>query len=86
MANQLLLQNSTTGPGRIHEHCVPCHMKPGVMERWKGQILLNLLYPGLPWDVLVQSGEGKAAAPSSPQLNLPFHVAQKLSHSQLREV
>lgn len=26
------------------------------------------------WDVLVQSGEGKAAAISSPQVNLPFHV------------
>lgn len=33
-----------------------------------------LLSPTHHWDVLVHSGKGKAAAFSSPQVNLPFHV------------
>lgn len=74
MPNQLLLQ--------IDEHCVPRHVKPGVMGGWKEQILLNLLY----WAPLGCAGAERGAVPSSPQVNLPFHIAHKLLHSQLREV
>ena len=33
-----------------------------------------MLSPARHWDALAQSGERKAAASSSPHVNLPFHV------------
>jgi len=80
MPNQLHLQNSRTGPDRLYEHYAPSHMKTGVTERWKEQnAIKHSVYqthavPCPHWDVLVQGGDGKAAAPSSARVNLPFHV------------